>query len=177
MEWLRVTVRAIDGDVAVTQDRFGKERHIPANILRSKGPRPEVGEEWFIDRALGRWLFAAIITGDGSSADTSDLITSFELADAIEDVEEDIEAIATLVAVLHTDNDSGESAEGTPAGWVWTQGTPSTEWDVFHPYSYNPSVVVVASWGDTIEGEVTYVGPYHLKITFGVPFSGSATLG
>jgi len=50
-----------DGRV-VCKDNFGKEILVNASVQRAKGLPPQVGERWFIDRALGGWTLAACLS-------------------------------------------------------------------------------------------------------------------
>lgn len=60
--------------------------------------------------------------------------------------------------------------------YIHTQSTPSATWTVTHNMGKNPSVSIVDSSGDEVEGEVTYVSTNQLIITFSAPFSGVAYL-
>lgn len=61
MPWLEVIVIEVDEvkKIAHVIDNFGESHRVRTDILRAKGPAPEVGERWILDRALGHWTFAA----------------------------------------------------------------------------------------------------------------------
>jgi len=59
---LTVHVESIDGVNALVKDTRGRSHTISANVRRGNGPLPRVGEVWLIDRTLGQWTFAAVLT-------------------------------------------------------------------------------------------------------------------
>lgn len=62
--YFTVKVEEINGDMAITMDKFGQRREVRTDVMRTNR-RPAVGEDWVIDRTLGLWTFAAIIGGEG----------------------------------------------------------------------------------------------------------------
>lgn len=60
--------------------------------------------------------------------------------------------------------------------FVYTQGTPSSVWTVFHPLKKYPSVSVTDSGGSSVFGDVSYIDDSNLIISFASPFSGKAFL-
>lgn len=61
--------------------------------------------------------------------------------------------------------------------YVHEQGVPSALWTIAHYLDRYPPVTVVDSAGDQVEGEVRFVDPNNIQITFSAPFSGRAYLG
>lgn len=60
------------------------------------------------------------------------------------------------------------------ASYVHTQSVASSEWVVFHGLNRFPSLVVVDSAGDTVEGSVKYDSSMQITVTFSAPFGGLA---
>jgi len=58
--------------------------------------------------------------------------------------------------------------------YVHTQGAPSTTWTVTHGMNKYPSVTVIDSASNEVEGEVTYNTLNSVTITFSGSFSGTA---
>lgn len=56
-----VQIEEINGDLADCIDEMGRHVTISTLFQRAKGAKPRVGEQWIIDRAFGRWSFAAIV--------------------------------------------------------------------------------------------------------------------
>jgi hypothetical protein len=56
------------------------------------------------------------------------------------------------------------------------QATPALVWTVTHELDFQPGVTVVSSTGQISEGDVQYVSPDVLTITFGAPVAGVAYL-
>jgi len=59
---------------------------------------------------------------------------------------------------------------------IFNQDTPATTWSVVHGLNKFPSVTVVDSSGNVVLGEIVYLGPFSLTITFESSFSGKAYL-
>lgn len=78
---------------------------------------------------------------------------------------------------LGTDADwmlfNGGGGGGT---YTHTQNTASTVWTVNHPLNGNPSVVIIDSGGNNVEGTIAYVTNSQLTLTFEYPISGTAQL-
>jgi len=64
----------------------------------------------------------------------------------------------------------------TPEFFVHNQGVPAAEWVIRHGLPFQPSASVVDSAGRTVEGDIQYVSPGLIKITFASAFSGTAYL-
>ena len=58
--------------------------------------------------------------------------------------------------------------------YIHVQASPSSTWSVSHPLLKFPSVTVVDSANNKVEGEVNYINTYNLTITFSGSFSGKA---
>ena len=57
-----------------------------------------------------------------------------------------------------------------------TQGAASATWNINHALGRNPSVTVVDSGNDIVEGDISYTDLNNLVITFSATFSGNAYL-
>lgn len=64
----------------------------------------------------------------------------------------------------------------TDKHFVHRQRAPSSEWTIAHSLGKHPAVSVVDSGGSVVVGSITHLDENHLKITFTVPFSGTAYL-
>ena len=60
--------------------------------------------------------------------------------------------------------------------YIHIQSAPSSTWSVAHPLLKFPSVTVVDSANNKVEGEVNYIDTSNLTITFSGAFSGKAYL-
>jgi hypothetical protein len=57
------TVVSVSGNVAHVRDQTGRTLFVRRDFQRAKGPWPEVGEQWIIDKNYGNdWSFAMLIT-------------------------------------------------------------------------------------------------------------------
>jgi hypothetical protein len=65
---------------------------------------------------------------------------------------------------------------GVAEFFVHTQGVPAAQWVIIHGLPFQPSASVVDSAGRTVEGDIQYVGPGQINITFSSAFSGTAYL-
>lgn len=54
------------------------------------------------------------------------------------------------------------------------QSAPATVWVITHGLNRNPSVEIADSAGTLIDGDVTYVSPNQVIVTFSSPFAGTA---
>lgn len=59
---------------------------------------------------------------------------------------------------------------------VWSQILPLTSWTIIHSIPYMPSVTIVDSFGSVVLGDVRYVDPTTIEVSFSAPFSGDAYL-
>ena len=58
----------------------------------------------------------------------------------------------------------------------FTQGVPSTVWNIIHNLDKYPSVTVVNESKEVMIGNITYIDKDNITITFSAPFSGYAYL-
>lgn len=70
----------------------------------------------------------------------------------------------------------GGSGTVTAQYFRWVQGTPEQAWHVTHTLNRPVSVDVIDSAGTVVEGDVTYLSPTQLTISFSAPFAGEAYL-
>jgi hypothetical protein len=68
------------------------------------------------------------------------------------------------------------SASNTDKNFVFTQGSPSSTWNVSHGLDKFPSVSVVDSANNEVEGDVHFIDVNNLTITFSSSFAGKAYL-
>jgi hypothetical protein len=68
------------------------------------------------------------------------------------------------------------SATSTDKNFVFTQGSPSSVWTVSHGLDKFPSVSVVDSANNEVEGDVHFIDVNNLTITFSSSFAGKAYL-
>lgn len=58
-----VTVLSVQNNVALVRDQMTRQYQIRRDFQRAKGPWPEAGEQWIVDKSFGNeWTFAMIIT-------------------------------------------------------------------------------------------------------------------
>lgn len=69
-----------------------------------------------------------------------------------------------------------QGPRGSDLNYAYTQGVAASIWTVSHGLGKRPSVTVVDSAGDQVEGDVTYLDLNNLSIEFSAPFSGQAFL-
>ena len=69
-----------------------------------------------------------------------------------------------------------QGPRGLDLSYEHTQGVAASLWVVAHGLGKRPSVTVVDSAGDQVEGSVTYLNLNNLRIEFSAPFSGEAFL-
>ena len=62
------------------------------------------------------------------------------------------------------------------SNFVYNQGSASSNWVITHNLSKYPSVVVIDSAGDEVDGSITYTDTQQLTIVFSASFSGKAYL-
>lgn len=73
-------------------------------------------------------------------------------------------------------NQNAGSATGSDLSYLHTQNTAASTWTINHNLGKYPSVTVVDSAGDQVEGDVNYPGLNQATVTFSAPFSGRAFL-
>lgn len=64
----------------------------------------------------------------------------------------------------------------TPETFVFTQGSPSNTWNINHTLNKYPSVSIVDSANNEVDGDVNYVDASNITLTFSSAFSGKAFL-
>lgn len=62
------------------------------------------------------------------------------------------------------------------SSYEFTQSSPADTWVITHNLNKRPSITVLTSAGDEVEGAVTVNSLNQITITFCAPFSGSAIL-
>ena len=62
------------------------------------------------------------------------------------------------------------------AGYIYTQNTPSTTWNITHSLNKYPSVSIVAFDGKNVFADTQYISLNEVKIIFSTPFAGIAYL-
>ncbi len=62
------------------------------------------------------------------------------------------------------------------SGYIYNQGVPSNTWVINHNLNKNPSVTIVSSAGEEVEGAVVINSLNQITITFCAAFSGKAYL-
>lgn len=75
-----------------------------------------------------------------------------------------------------TDKDGNFRKVSSQSNYIHTQDVAENVWLVNHNLGYYPSVSVVDSSGKIVIGQVEYLNPNHIKITFSAGFSGKAYL-
>lgn len=77
---------------------------------------------------------------------------------------------------IDTDISSTIASAAFDLNYVHNQSTPSASWNINHNLAKFPSLVVVDSSGNEVEGEVAHTNNNSLTITFSAAFSGKAYL-
>lgn len=70
----------------------------------------------------------------------------------------------------------GPAGVGADLNYLHNQAVASDTWTIVHNLAKYPSVTVVDSAGDEVEGSVNYISANQLTVTFSAPFSGKAYL-
>lgn len=66
---------------------------------------------------------------------------------------------------------------GGASAYTHVQSTPAAEWTVNHALGFYPGgVTVIDSAGTTVEGDIAYIDPSTLTLTFAAAFAGTAYL-
>jgi hypothetical protein len=66
------------------------------------------------------------------------------------------------------------SGSGSDAHYLHTQGAASATWVVTHGLGKRPSVTVIDSQGDEVEGDISHDSTTQATLTFSAPFAGVA---
>jgi ribosomal protein L35AE/L33A len=64
----------------------------------------------------------------------------------------------------------------TPETFVFVQGSPSSVWSINHTLNKYPSISIVDSANNEVDGDVNYVDQNNVTLTFASAFSGKAFL-
>lgn len=65
---------------------------------------------------------------------------------------------------------------GSDAKFIFTQGSPAATWNITHGLGKFPSVTVVDSTKDEVEGDIVYLNNNQLEVKFSGAFAGAAYL-
>lgn len=88
--------------------------------------------------------------------------------------------LAQLVSRQGLDAKTGPPGAQGPPGeattFVFTEGAPSTVWTIKHDLKRFPSVTVIDTAGDEVQGITEYVSNNELKIVFSAAVTGTAYL-
>lgn len=88
-----------------------------------------------------------------------------------------IQQPAPIVAALSVGQ--GPAGPIGPAGtadkhYQHNQSTASATWSIAHMLGKVPSITIIDSAGDEVEGNIIVVDPDHITLSFSAPFSGVA---
>jgi hypothetical protein len=78
--------------------------------------------------------------------------------------------------VLQLGVGQGPAGVGADLNYLHDQAAASDTWTITHNLSKYPSVTVVDTAGDEVEGAVNYISANQLVVTFSAAFSGKAYL-
>lgn len=89
-----------------------------------------------------------------------------------------IDATGSSVSMTYGDflNILATAVEGLDKTFLYDQGTPAAVWNITHNLKKLPSVTVIDSSNNEVEGEVIHNSIDDLTINFNAAFSGTATL-
>lgn len=73
-------------------------------------------------------------------------------------------------------NDLPYEGGGSDASYLHRQVDPADTWTINHDLGKYPSVTIVDSAGDEVEGNVNHISNTQVVISFSAPFSGRAFL-
>jgi|GEM_PF-5873633 len=68
----------------------------------------------------------------------------------------------------------GEPGEAGDKTYVHVQNSASATWVIFHNLDKFPSITIVDSGGDVVEGDISYIDNNTAMAEFSVPFGGKA---
>ena len=119
-----------------------------------------------------------ITTADGSTVVLSNIPTLAQVAEWDSAYDNMITSVTITGDVTKTINlnqqDGGTLSVSYKDTYIHTQGSPSSSWLVLHNMNKYPSVTVVDSGDNIVEGEVVYNSLNTLTINFSGGFSGKA---
>jgi len=67
-------------------------------------------------------------------------------------------------------------ADNVPATFEFTQGVPSTTWNIIHNLGKFPSITVIDTGNTVVTGEYNYTSDKNVTLTFTAAFAGKAYL-
>ena len=70
----------------------------------------------------------------------------------------------------------GDIRERDDAGFVFTQGVAATTWNIAHNLNKKPSIKIVDSTDEVIEGQEIYVDENNIILNFSALITGKAYL-
>jgi hypothetical protein len=68
------------------------------------------------------------------------------------------------------------TVDASGSTYVYTKSVAEAVWDINHNLGKFPSVVILDSSDDEVEGDVRYINPNRITITFSAAFAGRALL-
>jgi len=119
-----------------------------------------------------------ITTADGHTDIISNIPTITDVAHWNDAYDNTITSASITGDVTKTLNlnqrDGGAVSVSYTDTYVFTQGSPSSSWVITHSMNKYPSVTVIDSSNNTVEGEVVYNSLNSLTVNFSGGFSGKA---
>jgi hypothetical protein len=119
-----------------------------------------------------------ITTADGHTVVISNIPTLTDIAHWNDAYDNTITSVSITGDVTKTlslnQRDGGAVTISYPDTYVFTQGAPSASWVITHSMNKYPSVTVIDSGNNTVEGEVVYNSLNSLTVNFSGGFSGKA---
>lgn len=70
----------------------------------------------------------------------------------------------------------GPSASASGESYIHVQNTPADIWSILHNLGRYPSVTVIDTANNTVEGSITYIDANNINIAFSSGFSGKVFL-
>jgi hypothetical protein len=75
-----------------------------------------------------------------------------------------------------TDTDIRELIFDSDKNFVYIQNSPSNTWNITHNLEKYPSVSILDTANNIVEGDINHINENQLILTFSAPFSGKASL-
>lgn len=148
--------------------------YLPLNMGRFITPQQEARGSYIDQRPsnavdLGEWIRKQVTEGT-LIIDTDNVITTapYVINNITYDTGTDLTEILTSIVNTLTgvSNDT----------YIFTQDTPQTTWTINHTLARYPSVSIVDSSGNIVEGDVQYTSNNTIICTFSAGFAGKAYL-
>lgn len=70
----------------------------------------------------------------------------------------------------------GSGGGGGDLHYVYTQTTSASVWNIAHNLNKYPSITIIDSAGDYVDGLIAYVDANNVRLTFSAAFTGTAYL-